>query len=178
MSDNKNQQSGLRRYSEQRKKETEIKVRKTLDKMKREGRDINYEAVAKEAGVSRATLYNNSDLREEIALIKNEEVERKKKQLVKEEDKIKCHDSKIAELRSIITKLEIDKKNLIVQLVQMEHLKDENELLKKRMNIKTVYGQPQDGWGTVSLATNTTFGMDISNAVRWFIPFNNQIIKG
>ena len=67
MSDNINQQSGLLRYSEQRKKETEIKVRNTLDKMKREGRDIHYEAVAQEAGVSRATLYNNNDLREEIA---------------------------------------------------------------------------------------------------------------
>ena len=90
MSDNINQQSGLLRYSEQRKKETEIKVRNTLDKMKREGRDINYEAVAQEAGVSRATLYNNNDLREEIALIKNEEVERRKKKLVNEEkDKIK-----------------------------------------------------------------------------------------
>ena len=139
MSDNINQQSGLLRYSEQRKKETEIKVRNTLDKMKREGRDINYEAVALEAGVSRATLYNNNDLREEIALIKNEEVERRKKKLVNEEkDKIKCLDSKVAELRSIINKLEIDKKNLIVQLVDMEHLKDQNQQLKKRLNIKTV----------------------------------------
>ncbi len=139
MSDNINQQSGLLRYSEQRKKETEIKVRNTLDKMKREGRDINYEAVAQEAGVSRATLYNNNDLREEIALIKNEEVERRKKKLVNEEkDKIKCLDSKVAELRSIINKLEIDKKNLIVQLVDMEHLKDQNQQLKKRLNIKTV----------------------------------------
>ena len=107
--------------------------------MKREGRDINYEAVAQEAGVSRATLYNNNDLREEIALIKNEEVERRKKKLVNEEkDKIKCLDSKVAELRSIINKLEIDKKNLIVQLVDMEHLKDQNQQLKKRLNIKTV----------------------------------------
>ena len=55
-----------------------------------------------------------------------------------EKDKIKCLDSKVAELRSIINKLEIDKKNLIVQLVDMEHLKDQNQQLKKRLNIKTV----------------------------------------
>lgn len=60
-------------------------------------------------------------------MIKNQEVEREKKKLIKEEDKIKCLDSKIAELRSVKIKLEIDKKNLIVQLLEMEHLKDENQ---------------------------------------------------
>ncbi|WP_294340263.1 hypothetical protein, partial [uncultured Clostridium sp.] len=48
-------------------------------------------------------------------------------------DKIQLKDDKIASLREQVKKLEDDKKKLIVQLVDYEELKSENERLKKQL---------------------------------------------
>lgn len=48
-------------------------------------------------------------------------------------DKIQLKDDKIASLREQVKKLEEDKKKLIVQLVDYEELKSENERLKKQL---------------------------------------------
>ena len=48
-------------------------------------------------------------------------------------DKIQLKDEKIATLREQVKKLEDDKKKLIVQLVDYEELKSENERLKKQL---------------------------------------------
>ena len=48
-------------------------------------------------------------------------------------DKIQLKDEKIATLRKQVKKLEDDKKKLIVQLVDYEELKSENERLKKQL---------------------------------------------
>lgn len=48
-------------------------------------------------------------------------------------DKIQLKDDKIASLREQVKKLEYDKKKLIVQLVDYEELKSENERLKKQL---------------------------------------------
>lgn len=48
-------------------------------------------------------------------------------------DKIQLKDDKIASLREQVKKLEDDKKKLIVQLVDYEELKSENEQLKKQL---------------------------------------------
>ena len=48
-------------------------------------------------------------------------------------DKIQLKDDKIATLREQVKKLEDDKKKLIVQLVDYEELKSENERLKKQL---------------------------------------------
>ena len=48
-------------------------------------------------------------------------------------DKIQLQDDKIASLREQVKKLEDDKKKLIVQLVDYEELKSENERLKKQL---------------------------------------------
>jgi len=48
-------------------------------------------------------------------------------------DKIQLKDDKIASLREQVKKLEDDKKKLIVQLVDYEELKFENERLKKQL---------------------------------------------
>ena len=48
-------------------------------------------------------------------------------------DKIQHKDQKIATLRAQVRKLEEDKKKLIVQLVDYEEPKSENERLKKQI---------------------------------------------
>lgn len=47
-------------------------------------------------------------------------------------DKMQLKDDKIVSLREQVKKLEQDKKNLIVQLVDYEELKSENERLRKQ----------------------------------------------
>ena len=48
-------------------------------------------------------------------------------------DKIQLKDDKIASLREQVKKFEDDKKKLIIQLVDYEELKSENERLKKQL---------------------------------------------
>ena len=50
--------------------------------------------------------------------------------------KVQLKDDKIASLREQVKKLEDDKKKLIVQLVDYEELKAENERLKKQLTKK------------------------------------------
>ena len=48
-------------------------------------------------------------------------------------DKMQLKDDKIATLRMQVKKLEEDKEKLIIQLVDYEELKSENERLKKQL---------------------------------------------
>ena len=98
------QVAGIKAHAEAKNKETIDKVNKAIDKLKRKNKPINFETVSKEAGVSRATLYNNAQVKE-----------------------------RILRLREQVKKLEDDKKKLIVQLVDYEELKSENERLKKQL---------------------------------------------
>ena len=52
------QVAGIKAHAEAKNKETIDKVSKAIDKLKRKNKPINFETVSKEAGVSRATLYN------------------------------------------------------------------------------------------------------------------------
>ena len=60
------QVAGIKAHAEAKNKETIDKVSKAIDKLKRKNKPINFETVCKEAGVSRATLYNNAQLKERI----------------------------------------------------------------------------------------------------------------
>ena len=61
-----NQVSALKEHNSQKKQDTVERVNKAIDKLKRKNSPINFESVAKEAGVSRATLYNYTKLKERI----------------------------------------------------------------------------------------------------------------
>ncbi len=128
------QVAGIKAYAESKNKETIDKVNKAIDKLKRKGKPINFESVGKEAGVSRATLYNNDQLKERIlslrAISKSGNVEN----IVEiKKDKMHLKDEKIASLRERVKKLEEDKKKLILQLVDYEEIKSENDRLRKRL---------------------------------------------
>ena len=128
------QVSALKKQNSQRKQDTAERVNKAIDKLKRKNAPINFETVAKEAGVSRATLYNNPKLKERImglraiALTPSSEdgAEPKKTKVQRLEDTV-------AELRSRVRQLETDKKNLVVQLVDYEETKAENERLRQQL---------------------------------------------
>lgn len=60
------QVAGIKSHAEAKNKETIDKVSKAIDKLKRKNKPINFETVSKEAGVSRATLYNNAQVKERI----------------------------------------------------------------------------------------------------------------
>lgn len=129
------QVSALKKQNSQRKQDTAERVNKVIDKLKRKNAAINFESVAKEAGVSRATLYNNPKLKERImglramdrAPISESGAEPKKTKVQRLEDTV-------ADLRARVRQLEADKKNLIIQLVDYEETKAENERLKRQVS--------------------------------------------
>lgn len=86
------------------------------------------------SGVSRATLYNNAQVKERILSLRAISKASPLDDVVAvKKDKIQLKDEKIATLREQVKKLEDDKKKLIVQLVDYEELKSENERLKKQL---------------------------------------------
>jgi hypothetical protein len=132
---------GLKAFAEKKNQETIEKVNKAIDKLKRsKTKKINFKTVAEEAGVSKATLYNNDVLKERILSLRAIEKGVPNNSIVATpKDKIKAKDDKIKQLYQEIKKLKEDKKNLIVQLVEMEELKDENKRLKEQLDkIKSI----------------------------------------
>ena len=110
------QVAGIKAYAESKNKETIDKVNKAIDKLKRKGKPINFESVGKEAGVSRATLYNNDQLKERILSLRAISKSGKVENVVEiKKDKMHLKDEKIASLRERVKKLEEDKKKLILQ---------------------------------------------------------------
>ena len=121
------QASVLQAHNERRNHDTIERVNRAIDNLKKCGAVINFETVAKEAGVSRATLYNNLALKERIiglrAVARCPAAEIKKQ---KPKDAVSA-------LRARVRKLEEDKKNLIAQLVDYEETKAENERLRRQL---------------------------------------------
>ena len=132
---NKNTE-GLKEFAEKKNQETIEKVNKAIDKLKRsKTKTINFKTVAEEAGVSKATLYNNDILKERILSLRaiqkgvpNDSI------VATPKDKIKAKDDKIKQLYEEIKKLKEDKEKLLIQLVAMEELKDENKRLREQLN--------------------------------------------
>ncbi|WP_206154992.1 DUF6262 family protein [Clostridium muellerianum] len=126
---------GLKEFAEKKNQETIDKVNKVIDKLKRsKTKKINFKTVAEEAGVSKATLYNNDILKERILSLRaiekgvpNDSI------VVTPKDKIKAKDDKIKQLYEEIRNLKEDKQKLIIQLVEMEELKDENKRLREQI---------------------------------------------
>lgn len=127
---------GLKEFAEKKNQETIKKVNKAIDKLKRsKTKTINFKTVAEEAGVSKATLYNNDILKERILSLRaiqkgvpNDSI------VATPKDKIKAKDDKIKQLYGEIKKLKEDKEKLIIQLVDMEKLKDENKRLRESLD--------------------------------------------
>lgn len=128
---------GLKEFAEKKNQETIEKVNKAIDKLKRsKTKTINFKTVAEEAGVSKATLYNNDILKERILSLRalRKGVPNASSIIATPKDKINAKDNKIKQLYEEIKKLKEDKEKLIIQLVEMEELKDENKRFKENLD--------------------------------------------
>ena len=128
------QVSALKKQNSQRKQDTAERVNKAIDKLKRKNASINFETVAREAGVSRATLYNNTKLKERIMGLRAMDLTPTSEGGAEpKKTKVQRLEATVAELRARVRQLEADKKNLIVQLVDYEETKAENERLRRQI---------------------------------------------
>ena len=121
------QASVLQAHNERRNHDTIERVNRAIDNLKKCGAVINFETVAKEAGVSRATLYNNPALKERIMGL------RAVAHCPTPENKKQKPKDAVSVLRARVRKLEEDKKNLIIQLIDYEEIKAENERLRRKL---------------------------------------------
>lgn len=116
---------GLKEFAKQKNKETIEKVNVAIDKLKRsKTKSINFKTVADEAGVSKATLYNNPILKERIESLRA--LQRGIKHAIKKDEHLST-DDRIRRLYEEIRILKQQKQDLILQLVEME---EENKRLK------------------------------------------------
>ena len=132
---------GLKKFAEKKNQETIEKVNKAIDKLKRsKTKSINFKTVAEEAGVSKATLYNNDILKERIMSLRAIEKSNISGDTVATpKDKVQAKEDKIKKLYEVIKTLKKDKQNLIAQLVDMEEQKDKNKKLKEQLDkIKSI----------------------------------------
>lgn len=123
---------GLKEHAKKRNRKTIEKVNNAIDRLKRsKTKKINFIKVAEEAGVSKATLYNNDCLKERIMSLRATSKGVPRDKVPK--DELEKKNEKIKQLYEEIKELNQEKEQLIVQLVKMEELKDENERLKQQI---------------------------------------------
>ncbi|MDA2438687.1 DUF6262 family protein [Bacillus cereus] len=122
--DNFNREEQIRQLHEKRKQATKIKVEEAIKRLTKISKAINFNSVAEEAGVSKATLYNHPEFKERIKFLRNQQ----EKAFV--DSRIKRDESNqnaiIASLKRKIEKLEKRKKEL----------EEENKRLRERENEK------------------------------------------
>jgi len=63
----------LRQLHEKRKQATKLKVEEAIKRLIKASKPINFNSVAEEAGVSKATLYNQPEFRERINFLRNQQ---------------------------------------------------------------------------------------------------------
>lgn len=125
--------SGLLLHAAALKNGTEEKVNQAIDALKRsKTKKINFKTVSELSGVSTTTLYNSPVLRERIKSLRAVT----KKQVpgpTASDDVIRDREH---ELRQEIQKLREEKRMLIVQLVEIEQIRSENQRLMALLSQK------------------------------------------
>ena len=109
----------LRHLHEERKRKTKEKVENAIKRLTKDSKAINFNSVAKEAGVTKATLYNHSDIRERIEFLRDQQEKAYSNARGKRDE---ANQNAInASLRRKIEKLE----------ARIKELEDENKKLRK-----------------------------------------------
>ncbi len=117
---------GILKYAADKRKRTEKKVNVAIDKLKQSRKRITFKAVSRVSGVSTTTLYNNAVLKERIKSLRDF----RKNENASVECRRKDNDI-ICAIRNENKKLKEEKQMLVLQLLELEQLKHENERLKK-----------------------------------------------
>lgn len=121
---------GLSDYAKKKNEQTIRTVNRVIDELYARDAKINFETVAKLAGVSRGTLYNNEELRDRIRRLRAGGTDQMCDVL---KEKNRRQEEKLRTMRGRIRQLEEEKKKLIVQLIDYEDLCRENERLRQML---------------------------------------------
>ena len=110
----------LRRLREKRKQKTKEKVEAAIKRLMKASKMINFNSVAEEAGISKATLYNHTELKERINFLRNQQEKGFVDSRIKRDEN--NQNAVIASLKRRIAKLE--QKNI--------QLEEENKRLREK----------------------------------------------
>ena len=100
----------------QRKANTYQKVDEAIKRLIRANERINFNSISNESGVTKATVYNNVDIRKRIEALRQQQSQAPTPQQVKREINESNKDALIESLKRKIKKLEDDNKQLREQL--------------------------------------------------------------
>jgi hypothetical protein len=106
----------LRAVHESRKASTFQKIDEAIQRLIRASENINFNSVASEAGVSKATLYNHKELRERIEGLRKQQAHSPTSKQIKRELDDNNKDAIISSQQRRIKKLESENKQLREQL--------------------------------------------------------------
>ncbi|MGA5663852.1 DUF6262 family protein [Bacillus bombysepticus] len=106
----------VKQLHEMRKKNTIQKVDEAIQRLVRAHENINFNSVASEAGVSKATLYNNVEIRKRIESLREQQSHVPTPKQIKREIDENNKDALIESLKRRIKKLEDENKQLREQL--------------------------------------------------------------
>lgn len=123
---------GLSEYAKKKNETTIRKVNRVIDELHARDAEINFEVVARLAGVSRGTLYNNEQLRDRIRRLRAGGTDQMCDVL---REKNRRQEEKLRTMREQIRCLEEEKKKLIVQLIDYEEVCRENEHLRHTIGL-------------------------------------------
>jgi len=111
-----NRKKHLEKLHAQRRTNTRKKVDETIRFLIKNGTSVNFNSVANESGVAKATLYNNSDIRERIELLRQQQVQAPTASQARKQIDENNKDAIIESLKRKIKKLESENKKLNDQL--------------------------------------------------------------
>jgi len=113
---NYNRIKHLKQLHDERKNNTHKKVDEAIQRLIRANKNINFNSVSQESGLTKATLYNNADIRERIEALRHQQAQAPTPSQVKREMDENNKDAIIASLKRKIKKLEEENKQLKEQL--------------------------------------------------------------
>ncbi|MBU5310405.1 transposase [Tissierella carlieri] len=106
----------LNQLHAQRRADTQRKVDESIKRLIKINKNINFNSVANESGVSKATLYSNLNIRERIETLRRQQSQVPTPKQVKREMDDNNKDAIIASLKRKIKKLEEENEQLKEQL--------------------------------------------------------------
>ncbi|MBU5484704.1 transposase [Clostridium sp. MSJ-11] len=107
---------GLKKYAEEKTKNTLEKVDKAIRELSLNGEKINFNSVSQFSGVSKTFLYNNKEVKKRIEDLRQQQVSREMNQRAKYDKTAKSKDIIIIAKDKKIKELEEENKKLKEQL--------------------------------------------------------------
>lgn len=120
-----NREEQIRALHSKRKQQTMDKVDEAIKRLTKTARAINFNSVATEAGISKATLYNHKDIKKRIEFLRNQQEQNHKDSRIKRDEN--NQNALNNALKRQIDKLkkriaELEQENRILQIKNNERL--------------------------------------------------------